>query len=221
MAKAQTPRAAKAAPAPLLAPTIAAAQQAPAPNAGNTVFAAFVAAAQQQAPVAPVAPLAAPATPLALLPAVQAAVHAAQLAPQAANQAQAPASSAQVAAQVAHKVAGLPSGANGGAYSPGTVGAQIAAACNALQLASPGTRVTAAAVMAYMPHVVVKGVQTPINAQSASCGVSHWHKAHGTLRTKGQALAAAPVAPVALPTAHAVALQNQGFSALAAAGFVL
>ena len=218
MAKTQTPRAPRAAPAPVVAATIAATQQTPTPNAGNAVFAAF-AALQQHTPLA--AP-AAPAAPVVLLPAVQAAVQRAQLAPQAANQAQAPASNAQVAAQVAHKVAGLPSGSNGGVYTPGSVGAQIAAACNALAATTPNVRVTASAVLAYMPLVVVRGVQTPLNPQSAGCGVSHWHKASGTLRTKGQATLQATVAkPTALPTPQAVALQAQGFGALAAAGFVL
>jgi hypothetical protein len=71
-------------------------------------------------------------------------------------------------------------------YRPASIGAQIAAACNALQALHPNTVPTAAAVLLHMPTVNVNGVVLPLCKASASCGVSHWRKAQGKLRVKGQ-----------------------------------
>jgi hypothetical protein len=77
------------------------------------------------------------------------------------------------------------------------VGAQIAAACNTLQAA--GTLPTAKLVLAALAAgVYVQGALVALNPTSASCGVSHWRKAQGKLRTKGQAVA---TTAVATPTA--------------------
>jgi hypothetical protein len=171
---------------------------APASVMGTMAAALAVHVAAQAAPVAPVAK----GTPTA---AAIAAVQAAQIAPVAAMQSQTPATVAQASALVAHKASKPLAGNLGGTYTPGTVGAQIAAACNALvALNGTGYTPTAAAVLAHMPTVWVKGVVVALNAQSASCGVSHWRKGHGALRVKGQPTRApvAPVVALVAPVAH-------------------
>ena len=198
--KAQT---APVAPAPIAA-VIAAPQQ----NVGNAVFTAFVAAQHAQAAV------------VTLNPAVQAAVQAAVVTPVGANQAQAPATGAQAQAIAAHRASGCKAGSAGGTYTPGTIGAQIAAACNALHAA--GSVVSGKAVLAHLPQVWAHGVLVPLAPASASAGTSHWHAANGSLRIKGKGRGAkvAP-APTPVQTPCALALAGQGFNALAAAGFTL
>ena len=137
----------------------------------QSAAAATVAPTQQSGKAAPTA-------------AALAAVKAAQLAASAANQGQAPASPAQAAAQAAHVAAKPKAGSAGGTYKPTSIGAQIAAACDALAVLHPNTVPTAGAVLLHMPTVVVAGVVTPLNKASASCGVSHWRKAQGKLRVK-------------------------------------
>ena len=209
MAKQINTKKAQSAPvAPQQTAPIAAPQQ----NVGNAVFTAFVAA--QQNPVQP-APV------VTLNPVTVAAVQAAVVTPVGANQAQAPATGAQALAIAAHRASGCKAGSAGGTYTPGTIGAQIAAACNALHAA--GSVVSGKAVLAHMPQVWAHGVLVPLAPASASAGTSHWHAANGSLRIKGKGRGA-KVAPAPAPmvqTPCALALQGQGFNALAAAGFTL
>lgn len=60
-------------------------------------------------------------------------------------------------------------------YTPGTIGARIWAAADAIQAATPNTPVVATAVYVALPNV---------NHRSINAGLSHWRKFNGTLHVK-------------------------------------